>query len=163
WADYDNDGDLDVIVQNQSGGQPVLYRNDGGTFSRMPPSVLSMPDGNYSGAAWGDYDNDGLIDLVLVGTDFTRLLRNRGDGTFGLVTTSPVTRPATTGGAGGANTATFADYDRDGFLDLYIGQTGNDLLFHNTGNSNQWLRVRCLTSAGRRDAIGAKVRATASI
>jgi len=163
WADFDNDGDLDVIVMNGNGGEPVLYRNDLGSFTRLASSVLGMAGGEYSGVAWGDYDNDGFIDLILTGTDFTKLLRNRGDGTFALVSASTATRANTSGGAGGAGSVSWVDFDRDGFLDLYVGQSGNDLLLKSLGNSNHWLRVRCLTAEGGRDAIGAKVRVTSVV
>lgn len=163
WADFDNDGDLDVIVMNGNGGEPVLYRNDLGSYTRLASSVLGMPGGEYSGVAWGDYDNDGFIDVILTGTDFTKLLRNRGDGTFALISTSAATRTNTSGGGEGAAAVSWVDYDRDGFLDLYVGQSGNDLLLHNSGNSNHWLRVRCVTAEGGRDAIGAKVRVTSVV
>ncbi len=67
-ADYDNDGDQDLFLANY--GPSVLYRNDGdGTFSvATPGSGLDDDDADYRslGCAWGDYDRDGLLDLVVV-------------------------------------------------------------------------------------------------
>jgi hypothetical protein len=64
----------------------------------------------------------------------------------------------------------WGDYDNDGFLDLIVTRWGPDfavpgrnVLFHNTGNSNAWLKVRCLGTASNRSAIGAKVRVQATI
>ena len=97
-----------------------------------------------SGAAWGDYDGDGLDDLFLPNlaaplgvsesemarsqaTD--RLYRNRGDGTF-----EDVTAAAGVGAAHRANGAAWADYDDDGHLDLFVTAWGDHLLWHNRGD-----------------------------
>ena len=53
----------------------------------------------------------------------------------------------------------WADYDNDGFLDLYVAsQTGHNLLYRNSGNSNSWVKVKCVGTVSNRSAIGAKVR-----
>jgi predicted nucleotidyltransferase len=68
WGDYDNDGDLDILLTGDSGDSPVakVYRNDGGVFAdsgrRMTPSALES-----GSVAWGDYDNDGDLDILLTG------------------------------------------------------------------------------------------------
>ena len=80
------------------------------------------------GQAWGDYDNDGLLDLYVTGNkDLNVLYRNRGDGTFRV---SPfATQVSLPGGASGG--AVWADFDNDGWRDLYVLSAGADVLFRN--------------------------------
>ena len=69
--DYDNDGFLDLFVTtfNLSGNaHNFLYRNNGdGTFSSITNSTLVTDHGSSLGCAWGDYDNDGYLDVFVVG------------------------------------------------------------------------------------------------
>ena len=67
WADYDNDGRLDLLITAY--GHNVLYHNDGdGRFSdRSAASGIGGPEGFWTGAAWGDYDRDGFLDLYVTG------------------------------------------------------------------------------------------------
>ena len=81
-----------------------------------------------TGQAWGDYDNDGWVDLYLTGgLNPSALYRNDGDGTFSISEHSgDVGLPDVwTGGA------VWADYDNDGFKDLYVLANGANVLFHN--------------------------------
>ena len=104
-------------------------------------------------------------DLSNYGTDGkNRLYHNNGDGTFLRVMSGP-------GGDGlGSSTgAIWGDYDRDGFLDLFIansttgGGERNDFLYHNDGNSNAWITIKCVGTLSNHSAIGAKVRVKAII
>ncbi len=167
WGDYDNDGDLDVLVTSWS--QPnQLYRNQGnGVFEPDPasPSFPALASGlNRTIAVWGDYDNDGWLDLFVahLGTQ-SRMFHNRGDGTFEEVTTgSPV---AECQGSGAA----WADYDNDGYLDLSVvnGNQGFNYLYRNNlrqvGNTNGWLKVKLVGKASNRDGIGTTIRIKATI
>ena len=101
WADYNNDGWLDLYVVNF--GANRLFRNDGGLgFSDVTLSAGVGDVGKGTSAAWGDYDGDGWLDLYLTNwscfpecdpVDFTmqadRLYHNNGDGTFTDVTPDP--------------------------------------------------------------------------
>jgi hypothetical protein len=93
-----------------------------------------------TGAAWLDYDQDGLMDLFLVQTGATdaykpdhplrsALYRNNGDGTF-----TDVTEKAGLQGAGYAMGAAAGDYDNDGFVDLYVAGVNANQLYHNNGD-----------------------------
>jgi hypothetical protein len=130
WGDYDNDGKLDLYVGRyldprkaipttfyaRNGEPNRLYHNDGGGhFTDVTEQAGVGDTGLCLGSAWGDYDGDGYPDLYVV-NDFGRstLYHNNGNGTFTDVT---VKAGALAYGAG--MSASFADYDNDGRLDLY--------------------------------------------
>jgi hypothetical protein len=130
--DYDNDGDLDLLavqgsaVRSGERREPAprsrLFRNESSasgrgavTFTDVTESSRLAVTGYGMGAATGDYDNDGWIDVYVTGLDSNRLLRNRGDGTF-----VDVTAATGTGDTQWSTSATFFDYNRDGWLDLFV-------------------------------------------
>ncbi len=128
-ADFNRDGWIDLFVTDSQQGQPDhLYRNNGdGTFSDVAAAAgvasLNGAGGLSVDCVWGDVDNDGWPDLYVVRWGRDVLLRNNGDGTFSDVTAARFRRadgsPGTEWKNGAA--AIFLDYDRDGRLDLYVG------------------------------------------
>ena len=131
WGDYDNDGYPDLIVAYGFNGSNRLYHNNGdGTFSRVTEGPIAN-DSAESGAVWGDYDNDGDLDLFVTnwfGPDC--FYRNQGNGVF-----TKVTQGAWVTDTGHGNGAAWADYDNDGFLDLYVVNFHqNNFLYHNNGD-----------------------------
>jgi hypothetical protein len=127
-ADFDGDGFEDIYFVNgrdlyRSGVEVrnALYRNNGdGTFTDVTEKA-GVPGNAYGlGCIWGDYDNDGHPDLYVTQYGKNILYRNNGDGTF-----SDVTQKAHVDGTDFGTVfhtgATFFDYDRDGYLDLYVG------------------------------------------
>jgi hypothetical protein len=131
WADYDNDGDLDLYVGRyldprkdipttfyaRNGEPNQLYRNNGdGTFANVTERAGVGETGLCLGTVWGDYDDDGYPDLYVV-NDFGRntLYHNNRDGTF-----EDVTVASGTLAYGAGMSASMGDYDNDGRLDIYI-------------------------------------------
>ena len=119
WADYDNDGDLDLFVGNESlAERPFpshLYRNEGaGAFVDVAVSAGVTNDRFTKGAAWGDFDRDGYPDLYVSNMgEPNRLYRNRRDGTFvDVAAAAGVERPLN------SFTTWFWDVNNDGFLDI---------------------------------------------
>ena len=164
--DYDNDGDLDVfLVQghmldpNQSLSDALippaaptsltgrLYRNDLETgadgvrslrFVDVTEASGLTADGYGFGVATGDVDNDGWVDLFVTNFASDQLFRNNGDGTFTDVSDGAGIDARNAFGV----SAAFIDYDRDGWLDLYIGNNVDYDLDDGT---------ECPNAAGARD------------
>ena len=126
FADYDNDGWMDVVIGG-NGSSENLYRNNAdGTFTDVTAAAGFTPKVNTQGLAWGDYNNDGLIDLYIsrgkaTGGGFlgNSLYRNNGDGTFTDMSTEAQVDDGTNTWA-----AVWGDYDNDGFLDLFVARPG---------------------------------------
>jgi hypothetical protein len=129
WVDFDNDSDMDIYVTCRNGAN-CLFRNDGLTAELFVDATTEVLEGGYDsrGAAWGDYDNDGDLDLYLVNNGANDLIRNDGGGAFIEVTTAPLDD------SGIGQTASWADYDRDGDLDLYLANNGPNRLYRNDGS-----------------------------
>ncbi|HEV3061793.1 MAG TPA: CRTAC1 family protein [Vicinamibacterales bacterium] len=139
--DYDNDGDLDVFIAQGAmlgTGTPLLpppagasrggrlYRNDleirpDGTRTLRFTDVTEQSGiktiGYGMGAAVGDFDNDGWPDLYVTGFGRSQLFHNNGNGTF----TDVSDRSGTSNAGSWAVSAAFVDFDRDGWLDLFVG------------------------------------------
>ncbi|MFQ5709624.1 MAG: CRTAC1 family protein [bacterium] len=130
WGDYDNDGWPDLFVVNEAGpltltqedirkspAHCALYHNNGdGTFGEVSEAAGVDFRGLGVAAAWGDYDNDGWSDLFVTCFGENVFYRNNGDGTF-----TDETEQAGLGGLKGFwSGASWADFNRDGFLDLYV-------------------------------------------
>ncbi len=127
-ADYDGDGLQDIYFVNgrdlyQRGivTRNALYHNNGdGTFTDVTERA-GVPGNAYGlGCIWGDYDNDGHPDLYVTQYGKNILYHNNGDGTFTDVTAKAHV-DGTDFGTQFHAAATFFDYDRDGYLDLYVG------------------------------------------
>jgi hypothetical protein len=197
WTDMDNDGDMDLFIA-KCGCDPadLMMINDGeGNCTNIAVSQ-GLSDGHQSwSSAWGDYDNDGDMD-VLIGASssgFHKLMRNNGDGTFvnatvgsGMDLFTGQSIEWTThdfnndgwldimgGGAIHYNTGnmTFSpdhsapgnsavgDLNNDGFLDILSGSTYR----RNNGNGNNWVKFMLQGVVSNRDAIGARVTISSAL
>ena len=160
--DYDGDGDLDAYLsqggsleQNESDGaethrapgQDRLYRNDltvsgDGSQSVHFTDVTAMSGiktrGYGTGVTTGDIDNDGDIDLYATGLGRNQMFRNNNDGTFTDITVESGTDDPDSWSV----SAAFLDFDRDGWLDLFVG---------NYLNFNMATHIACVGISGLAD------------
>jgi hypothetical protein len=198
WIDYDNDCDMDLFIAKCRGGfsdasRNELHRNNGdGTFTDVSiESGLADYVQTWS-SAWGDYDNDGDMDVVVGASSFStghhKVMRNNGDGTFSDVTAgsgwdvfmglSIEYQPADFNNDGlvdvigggsyiAVNNGNFnftlspasvgagclGDFNNDGFIDVAPG----GILFLNEGNDNNYLKVATVGTESNLDGIGARI------
>jgi predicted nucleotidyltransferase len=136
FGDYDNDGDLDILLIGYTGIDAIakIYQNINGSF--VEDTSIDLPGVNFSAAAFGDYDNDGDLDILLCGQDISnnkisKLFQNN-NGNF------VEDRTNTLSGVGNYASAAFGDYDNDGHLDILLtGQDSNSVrqskLYKNSG------------------------------
>ena len=129
FADYDNDGWLDLFAIGGD-GRGHLFRNSGtGTFADVTPKARLSDTRSARKALFLDLDHDGDLDLLLVGNGPRTVYRNNLDGTF-----TEATAAFGLAGSGDARDAVFGDFDGDGRTDVFITNAqSSDLLFHNTG------------------------------
>lgn len=126
FIDFDNDGYLDIYVVNEWSAN-LLYKNINGKFfidvaERM--GVNNVGPGRCQ--AWGDYDNDGDLDLYVTNRGMQNILYRNDRDSF-----KDVTVEAGCPGGGDSTGVAFADYDNDGYLDLYVGDAKGAYLYHN--------------------------------
>ena len=147
WGDYDNDGDLDLFLplghdRWVDRDRDVLLRNDAGAFTAINTAITleaGLADTlTTTSAVWLDYDRDGFLDLFLRGggredqreeippevaqRGFSRLHRNRGDGTFAEVTAAAGVVVRDENRAGIARPMLAGDFNGDGWTDLFLAQ-----------------------------------------
>jgi hypothetical protein len=137
WADFNNDGFLDLYVAQYSGGTNYFYHNNGdGTFTRITDGGFQVNGDSNLGVSAVDYDNDGYLDLIVAAGGGAAgsirrmtLFHNNQDGTFSRVEAGGITNQL-----GHFFSGDWADYDNDGFVDLYISNSGTNELWHNNGD-----------------------------
>ena len=166
--DFDNDGDLDVFAvqgsrlstpgsrQDVRGSGGRLFRNDlqagndtapGFRFTDVTERSGVNATGYGMGAAAGDIDNDGWVDLYLTNLGSNQLFRNNGNGTF-----TDITAKSGTDDSRWSTSATFFDYDRDGWLDLFVA---------NYVNFSPAMKRGCFSAGSARDYCNPAVYAPA--
>jgi len=115
WGDYDNDGDLDILITGSTrrGSITKIYRNDDGRFIDVNASLLALKEGK---AVWGDFDNDGDLDILMAGlsgaNNVTKLYRNDAGSFVDILAIGLI-------GVRSCATA-LGDFDNNGFLDILL-------------------------------------------
>jgi hypothetical protein len=128
WGDYDNDGDLDILLSGyywDAGNHFItkIYQNDAGVFTDIDAGLTDLSDGS---AKWGDYDNDGDLDILSSGYDgttyYSKIYRNDA-GVF---------TDINAGLAGvSRSTVDWGDYDNDGDLDILLTGSYTSRIYRN--------------------------------
>jgi len=121
WGDYDNDGDLDILLtgrdENNDNNSKIYHNNGPESYGFTEQTSISLTAVGYSSVAWGDYDNDNLIDILITGYSSTghtsKIYKNNGNGTF----TEQITIQLIQISSG---SVAWGDYDNDGDLDIIL-------------------------------------------
>ncbi len=161
-------------------GRPTLLMNTPSGFSDTTVAAGLGQAVQCGSVTVGDYDNDMDMDIYLAcrtgASNISNVLyANQGNGTFVAVPNAGgaagPTGIAVQSGAGTADTAITADYDVDGFLDLFVTNGfnlrplyygGKNSLFRNQGNANHWIEIDLVGTQSDREAVGARIEATAN-
>jgi parallel beta-helix repeat protein len=169
WGDYDNDGDLDLYLVKCESGLNRLYRNDvstSGAFTEVGKrlGVADNPVDSFH-ASWGDYDNDGDLDLYVVNgasKAHSSLYRNEVSEGNGFVETGEMAN------VGAAMGGSWGDFDGDGDIDYYLvgsypGYVMTNRLYQNSNseNGNHWLHIEAIGTISNRAAIGTTIQVVA--
>jgi hypothetical protein len=143
FADYDNDGDLDLYVTNFDSPSKLWRNNGGGVFQDVTNAAGLALTTLATAVAWGDGDNDGDLDLYVGTYAQNRYFKNNGNGTFTNATVGPL------GDTRQTESVDWGDYDKDGDLDLFLANIGNDALLRNTGGVFTDVAAGTLLGSGR--------------
>jgi hypothetical protein len=167
WGDYDNDGDLDLCGGDAWTQGLIIYTNDGrAVFTRSFVDNADTVSRIMRRPHWVDYDNDGDLDLFVAKNAFpynaaaNALYQSDGHGNFRSVSCGALVSDLESSAG-----AAWADYDRDGDLDVYVASNNyaSNAFYRNGGNDKNWIEIRCMGTTSNRSAIGAKIRVKACI
>ncbi len=178
FADYDNDGKLDITVSNFQNETNTLYHNQGDNFFIDTTIIAGIAEHTHRYLGWGigflDYDNDGYKDIFVANghtmdniAEVDRstttpqqnlIFRNLGNGQF-VEATAQMGEDFSLRKTSRA--AAFGDYDNDGDIDILVTNWNQtvDLLRNEGGNRNNWIQVKAIGTKSNRSAIGTRIKA----
>jgi hypothetical protein len=137
WADFDNDGNIDMCTVTWYDSISVLYKNNGGgAFTFLGNSPIVTDRGFSETCSWGDYDNDGLVDLFVTNSKFSnsrnRLYKNLGSGNFSRVDSGAIFLDVGLL----SRAVNWVDIDGDRDLDIFVANESgaSDYMYKNNGN-----------------------------
>jgi hypothetical protein len=136
WGDYDNDGWPDLFLCNVGSADQLFHNQQNGTFQDRASTAGVNLSASTEGACWGDYDNDGDLDLYVVTAGNGNVLYKNQLVESGTATFTNVTAAAGVTSTASGRTANWVDYNNDGWLDLFVANIsgGPCQLFRNNGN-----------------------------
>jgi hypothetical protein len=162
WGDFDNDGWLDLFIGNETRGTSIhpceLYKNKGdGTFENVANEMRLDVKTFVKGAVWGDYNNDGFLDLYLsciMGSNL--LFKNNGTPSSGSWSFTNVSKKAGVEEPMNSFPTWFWDYNNDGWLDIFVsgfsvdraGSVASDVVVDYLGQQNKAERPRLYKNNG---------------
>ncbi|HIO82322.1 TPA: CRTAC1 family protein, partial [Candidatus Poribacteria bacterium] len=178
FGDYDNDGDLDLIVSNASAMPAILYRNEGGNFFSDVSFSIGIGPVTLPYFKWAiefiDQDNDGFLDIFIANGHLQEniglfsdesypqqdlLFWNRqGKKYVDISVRSGLGRMSNKVSRG----TVFSDYDNDGDIDIFINNSNQsaNLLRNKNGNKNNWITIKVLGTQSNRSGIGTRIKVT---
>jgi glucose/arabinose dehydrogenase len=164
-GDFDQDGDTDFIALENKSMPPVIYLNSGqGVFTKKTGAISGVGSGTLDYSAWGtavttDFDNDGVVDIIMNGKYFLKVLRGTGGGNFTSMNAAWGIKD--TAASAVDDGLCFGDIDRDGDMDIigyneiYPTRTLN--VYRNDLAPQNWINVRPVGLAGNKGAAGVKI------
>jgi len=165
WADYDNDGDLDLITANLAHPRYIEFSNKTRLYENLGPPDWRFIDRRaeagikyeetHSDPLWADFDADGDLDLYITSIYEGRksfLYENLGNGRFKDITFLSGARVFNGWGCAAS------DFDNDGDVDLFVASGSGVHLFENKGNGNNYLEVKVIGKKSNSTGIGARIR-----
>jgi hypothetical protein len=165
WADFDNNGFLDVIIGGDFGVPVFVFLNEGGTFVAQKTTGLFNEVPNFTrGLTTIDFNNDGRMDILAIDAkdETPAIFENLGDTTFARLSRD---RIPFVSNLNFASTPAVADYDGDGRQDFFVGagfgSTDRNRLYRNTfeelEGENNWIRINLDGVVSNKNGIGAQI------
>jgi hypothetical protein len=154
-GDYNNDGLIDLFFANWAGTNELFMNIGELNFKKIKSGEIVKDYEHTEGSCWGDYDNDGFIDLIVTNDGVNRLYKNIEGKSFKSIPIHGLTDTIRN-----SNGTVWLDANNNGFLDLFIANGKNEFnqFFNNIGNKNNYVKIQLTGTSSNRSAIGSKIK-----